>query len=347
MIRPLAPDPVATKALAPRPLAPRPLAPRARAFAPIAFLCAFAAAATATAAADAPADPARDHAAILAMRGEYLVDFDFAETVVLAPGYARKPAMHSGGNEVVIVVEDTPTKVVLQHLLVSDDGGHVTKHWRQDWAYEAPSRFEFSADRTWVVRPLSPTLTRGAWTQCVYEVSDAPRYCGTGRWEHRGGVSTWTSDRGWRPLPRREYTKRSDYDAIEAVNRHTVVPTGWTHEQDNAKVLRAAAEGVPRWLVRETGFNDYRKAEGFDFGPAYRYWDKTRDYWAQVRARWDRALAGGGLHLKTGIDGMAMIVPLFDQAERRESGAPVPEQEIDAVFARWVEPAASMASPPR
>lgn len=342
MIRPLASNLPATQSLA-----PRPLAPRARAFAPIAFLCVFAAAAPAPAAVDAPADPVRDHAAILAMRGEYLVDFDFAETVALAPGYERRPAMHSGGNEVVIVVEDTPTKIVLQHLLVSDDGSHVTKHWRQDWRYEAPSRFEFSADRAWIVRPLPPALTRGAWTQCVYEVSDAPRYCGTGRWEHRGGVSTWTSDRGWRPLPRREYTKRSDYDAIEAVNRHTIVPGGWTHEQDNAKVLRAAPDGVPRWLVRETGFNDYRKAEGFDFGPAYRYWDKTRDYWAQVRARWDAALAGGGLRLRTGIDGMAMIVPLFEQASTLESGGRVEDRDIDAVFLKWVEPAASPMPGPR
>ena len=84
---------------------------------------------------DAPAaaDPAKDRAAILAMQGEYTVEFAFDETVLLAPGYERASAQRSGGDEVVIVVEDTPGKVVLQHLLVDQKGGHVTKHWRQDW----------------------------------------------------------------------------------------------------------------------------------------------------------------------------------------------------------------------
>ena len=73
------------------------------------------------------------------MQGEYIVDFAFDETVLLQPGYERQAAMRSGGNEVVIVVEDTPTKIVLQHILVDEKSGHVTKHWRQDWTYEAPS----------------------------------------------------------------------------------------------------------------------------------------------------------------------------------------------------------------
>ena len=249
-----------------------------------------------------------DHAAILAMRGEYSVDFDFKETVALQAGYERKPDKHSGGNEVVIVVENTPHRLVLQHLLVSDDGKHVTKHWRQDWTYEALRRFEFSADQTWTVRDVPADTARGAWTQCVYEVSDAPRYCGTGRWNHRYGVSTWTSDRSWRPLPRREYTTRDDYSAINAENRHTIVPDGWTHEQDNTKTVRGADGAIVRTLVREFGFNNYRKAKDFDFGPAYRYWDRTADYWAKVRARWDAYLVqGDGLRLKTKVDGMAMI----------------------------------------
>ncbi len=291
---------------------------------------------------DAQPTQTRDRTAILSMRGEYIVGFDFKETVALQAGYVRKPDKHSGGNEVVIVVEDTPQTIVLQHLLVSDDGAHVTKHWRQDWTYEAPRRFEFSADQTWTVRTIPAQITRGAWTQCVYEVSDAPRYCGTGRWNHRYGVSTWTSDRSWRPLPRREYTTRNDYNAINAENRHTIVPGGWTHEQDNTKTVRGADGATANTLVRESGFNDYRKTAGFDFGPAYHYWDKTADYWSKVRARWDAYLVkGNGLRLKTRIDGMAMIIPLFEQAAKRETGEAVSESEINAVFAQWVVPMAN------
>ena len=49
------------------------------------------------------ADPARDRQSILAMQGDYTVDFAFDETVLLQPGYERRPAMRSGGDETVIV----------------------------------------------------------------------------------------------------------------------------------------------------------------------------------------------------------------------------------------------------
>jgi len=288
---------------------------------------------------DATSDPARDRRSILAMQGEYLVDFAFDETVLLQPGYERAPAMRSGGNETVIVVQDSPTKLVLQHILVDEKSGHVTKHWRQDWSYEAPSRFEFSADQTWTVHTLPASKTAGAWTQCVYEVSDAPRYCGTGKWTYANGIATWTSDPSWRPLPRREYTKRSDYNVVSAINRHTITPGGWTHEQFNTKVLRKP-DGTQVELAREFGFNDYQKTTDVDFKPAYKYWDATKGYWAKVRTRWDALLSKPpGLRLKTKIDGMAMIIPLFTQAGELEAGKQVADAAIDKVFAAWVEPA--------
>ena len=291
----------------------------------------------------AAAEPARDEAAfqadrkaILAMLGEYEVDFDFEETVVLKPGYERHPAQHSGANEVVILVEDTGDTIVLQHLLVSK-GGHVTKHWRQDWHWQANERFEFTSDQTWRVRPLTAEQTRGAWTQCVFEVSVAPRYCGTGKWNHRYGVATWTSDRSWRPLPRREYTTREDYNALNVENRHTIVPGGWTHEQDNTKTRRNADGSTAHTLVREFGFNDYLRVDGVDFGPAYRYWEATKDYWARVRAQWDqRFAANGGVHLETKVDGMPIIVATFTHAAKLEKGETVADEEIAKVFDAYV-----------
>ena len=283
-------------------------------------------------------DP-RDRPSILAMQGEYLVDFAFDETVLLKPGYERGSAQRSGGDEVVIVVEDAPGRIVLQHLLVEPKSGHVTKHWRQDWTWEAAQRFEFSADQTFQVRPIPAALTQGAWTQCVYEVSDAPRYCGTGRWDHDTGAAMWTSDLSWRPLPRREYTLRSDYNALSVVNRHTITPGGWTHEQFNTKVLRKP-DGSMEEVAREFGFNDYQKDTDVDFGPAYRYWEATAGYWARVRAHWDRFLAQApGVHLKMPLDGMKMIMPLFTQAGEVEAGTPVSDAAIEAVFTEWVEPA--------
>ena len=288
----------------------------------------------------APTKAEKDHAAILAMQGEYQVDFDFAETVVLQEGYERRPEKHSAAFETVLVLESTPERIVLQHLLVMG-AGRVIKHWRQDWEFQASERFEFVSDQTWQVRPIAADQQKGYWTQCVYEVSDAPRYCGTGRWNHRYGVSTWTSDRSWRPLPRREYTVREDYNALNVENRHTITPQGWTHEQDNTKAIREG-EKTQATLVREFGFNNYRSVEGYDFSPAYAYWEKTAPYWLGVRQSWaQRFKDDKQVVINTEVDGMPIIEATFSQAEAIEKGEQeAPKQsDIDAVLDQWVSAA--------
>lgn len=284
---------------------------------------------------------AADREAILAMAGEFVVTFAFDETVALAPGYERQAAKRSGASEVVIVLEDEPDRIVLQHLLLvgGPDGPQVIKHWRQDWIWEASRRLEFLDDQTWRMVPLDPQLTRGAWTQCVYEVSDAPRYCGTGRWNHRYGHATWTSDRSWRPLPRREYTTREDYTALNVENRHTITPEGWTHEQDNSKVVRVNGL-TEQVLVREFGFNNYIATDEVDFSLIYEYWSETSDYWAEVRATWQRHFDNGGVVLKTEIDGMPIIDGLFELADQVREGQAPGRAEIDQVFERYVMPMA-------
>lgn len=295
-------------------------------------------------AANASAAPSADREAILAMQGSYDVDFNFNETTLLAPGYERSPAYRSAGSELVILLEDGTDNalkphIVLQHILVDPRTGHVTKHWRQDWTWEATHRFEFTNERTWQVREIPRKSSRGAWTQCVYEVDDAPRYCGTGRWLHEHGVSMWVSDPVWRPLPRREYTRRDDYNALLVTNRHIIVPGGWTHEQDNTKVRRTAAGAVDALIAHEVGFNDYRNDSEMDFSPAVEYWQATRDYWKRVREQWARLLApGAGLQLRTGIDGMALIEPLFKQASQTEKGEHVDDAQINREFSKWVAP---------
>jgi len=278
--------------------------------------------------------PAADRQAILSMVGEFQVTFAFNETVTLSPAYERHPAKRSAADEVVIVVADDGDRIVLQHLLVVGDN-QVIKHWRQDWTWQAGHRLEFSDDQTWRRVALAPDKTAGTWTQCVYEVVDSPRYCGTGRWNHRYGHATWTSDRTWRPLPRREYTTRDDYNALNVENRHTITPSGWTHEQDNSKVVRRNGR-TERVIVREFGFNDYRRNADFDFSAAYAYWDRTSAYWARVRATWQRHFESGGVILNTAVDGMPVINGLFELAEQVENGASAESVDIDRVFLDYV-----------
>lgn len=253
-----------------------------------------------------------DRRAILSMLGDYKVSFAFDETVELAAGYQRQAPHRSGGFETVVLVADEGTRIELQHLLVGPDD-HVTKHWRQEWLYEARSGWTYSGDQRFAAREREASEVAGTWTQRVYEVSDVPRYAGGGRWNHRYGVSTWTSERTWRPLPRREYTKRSDYQLLNVENRHTITPSGWTHEQDNTKVVRDG-QGRDTTLVREFGFNDYRRIDGFDFSPAYRYWQQTAPYWSKVRATIAERLRGG-LQLRYPIGDEALIFAILGEAE--------------------------------
>ena len=68
-------------------------------------------------------------------------------------------------------------------------------------------------------------------------------------------------------------------------------------------------------------------------------WYLAAGYWARVRERWEALLwQPPGLRLKTGVDGMELIMPLFEQAGRVEEGEQVGDAEIDAAFDEWVEP---------
>ncbi|MNV50477.1 hypothetical protein D3C71_1424910 [compost metagenome] len=123
------------------------------------------------------------------------------------------------------------------------------------------------------------------------------------------------------------------------INRHTRTPNGWTHEQFNTKIQRGP-DGSQTPIAREFGFNEYTKTTEVDFTPAYAYWTATAGYWAKVRQRWDGFLGQApGVHLKTKPDGMAMIIPLFTQAQDIQDGKPVEDKQVDELFATYVEKA--------
>jgi hypothetical protein len=134
-----------------------------------------------------------------------------------------------------------------------------------------------------------------------------------GRWNHRYRVSTWTSERTWQPLPRREYTTRSDSQLLNVENRHSITPAGWTHEQDHTKVVRR--NGCDTVLVREFGFKNYHLITGYDFGPGQRYWEETALFWDAVRARWDAALAQPFIRLNYPANGENFLIDMLARAE--------------------------------
>jgi hypothetical protein len=279
-----------------------------------------------------------DRRSILAMAGEYRVRFAFDETVALAAGYAPHAPQRSGGTELVEVVADTGETISLQHILVLGMDHTVVKHWRQDWHYQPRQILRFRGNGRFERQALSADEARGAWSQTVYEVDDAPRYAGLGRWTHANGEDAWTSDRTLRPLPRREYTRRSDYQALEVVNRHALTPAGWVHEQDNTK-LALGADGRWQALAREQGVNSYTRIRDYDFAAGRDYWTRTAPFWAAVRAEWAReAAAHAAFTTHPEPNGEPRIEAFFALAERARKGEAVADGEIRAVFDRYVAP---------
>ena len=47
-------------------------------------------------------------------------------------------------------------------------------------------------------------------------------------------------------------------------------------------------------------------------------------------------IAADDVHLKTHVDGMALIATFFEQAQNVQDGGSVSDAQIDTVFAQWV-----------
>src|SRR5437899_3467313 len=276
----------------------------------------------------------RDRQAILAMAGTYRASFDFLEVVGFRPGFVPDRPYQSWGTEYVYVRRNEPRFVSLQHLLVmfvrSADGQvqgpFVTKHWRQDWHYEDSELLTYRGHNTWAKEQLPPERVQGTWTQAVFQVDDSPRYEAYGRWEHFENVSTWRSSTTWRPLPRREFSVRKDYQVLIGSNRHTIVPTGWIQQEDNLKVaLDEHGRPVPPdpVLAAEVGLNRYERLAHFDDSAAQRYRARTEPFWDAVRDAWREIIASHDrLTLRAAPDQGQLFTPLFDYAERLYEGEP-------------------------
>lgn len=236
----------------------------------------------------------RDRQAILAMAGNFRVTFDFRETVSFVEGYQLKQPYEAEGHEIVRVIRDDGDVISPQHILVVDgiwEDHMPIKHWRQDWIYEPTDIFEYIGHQVWRTYRLDEAERRGNWAQLVYQVDDSPRYAAVASWIHRNGVSAWTSPPTWRPLPRRERTKRDDYDVLISVNRHALTPDGWVHEQDNSKTF---LREEPIVLARGIGVNTYRSSNAFNIQVAEQYWTETKDFWTEVRDEWSRIQPASG-----------------------------------------------------
>jgi len=291
----------------------------------------------------------RDRRAILAMVGDYRTTFDFIETVGLTPGYEPKAPYQSWGTERVYLVADEPDYISLQHIIVmhfaNDDGSvsepMVVKHWRQDWRYEDRDVHAFMGRNHFEKSRLARRAVKGAWTQTVYQVDDSPRYEALGRWEHTPGASFWESEDRRRPLPRREFSVRDDYQALYGSHRITIYPTGWAMEEDTLKlVLDEANEPVADqpYLAREVGLSRYERVREYDFSAGDEYWDDTAAFWAEVRAYWDELYSErDAFSFEKTVDGTPMFMALFDLADASAEDGAAPEDAVESTLDAYVK----------
>ncbi len=274
--------------------------------------------------------PGRDRASILAMAGDFRVRFDMRETVPFVAGYKPLEGKLSGGYESVRVIEDRGDFISLQHILVVEHGGEaaIVKHWRQDWQYRPKRLLTYERANRWVLKDVPAQARKGAWAQTVWQTDDSPRYGGVGRWTYDGGVASWRSDRTLRPLARRDAVRKPPYAWYVGWNRHALTPTGWVHEQDNAKL--GLKDSQPVTYVHEVVLNTYARSDSYPVRLADDYWTRTRGYWAEVRRAWDLAIAkDGGVTVTEEADNGSVTGPrLMGLADEIAAGGKDPAAAI-------------------
>tara|TARA_B100001059_G_scaffold46109_1_gene38953 strand:+ start:18900 stop:19805 length:906 start_codon:yes stop_codon:yes gene_type:complete len=257
----------------------------------------------------------KDIEAIKKMCGCYEVTYNFAETFNYSKDSLYKPSKIkiSGGLELAVLVEDENDIISIQHILQVGDPSNpmIVKHWRQDWLYENKNTYMFNANNSWIYNEKNKKEIKGQWTQKVFQVDDSPRYEGSGSWVHVDGKSYWENTTP-APLPRREYTIRSDYNLTMRGNRHEITKYGWLHDQDNSKIKRVMGKD-DLIIAKEKGYNTYKKVNDNRCSVAKKWWIDNSTKWAIVRSKWEQIFNKKvDLYLKPTVDNMALYIYLFD-----------------------------------
>ena len=277
------------------------------------------------------AQKTEDVKSIKAMCGCYEIKFNFAETFNYpkdSANYKASKVKHETALEWAQLIEDGSDKISIQHLLIVGKG-HIVKHWRQDWLFENTKLYDYNGFEDWKFKSLPKDKVKGQWTQKVYEVDDKPRYEGSSSWIHADGRHYWENTTN-APLPRREYTQRSDYNITKRTNVHEIIKDGWIHDQDNDKIIRDE-KGNDYVLAQEKGYNTYTKVDDSKCEAAQKWWVANQEFWKKVRTKWNAEFAKNkDIKLKSDIDGK----PLYMHLSKLKADAS--QEEINIVIDSFI-----------
>ena len=255
----------------------------------------------------------KDIQSIKSMCGCFEIEFNFAETFVFSEkeGYQKSKTYKARALEWGQLILDEKNKISIQHLLIvgSKQFPSIVKHWRQDWIYQNTDLYLYDKNDKWSYISLDKKDVKGQWTQKVFQVDDSPRYEGSASWIHQDGKSYWENTTP-APLPRREFSKRSDYNVTIRGNRHEITIDGWIHDQDNKKIQKE--DDSQFVLAHEKGYSTYTKVPDSECKAAVDWWDKNGSKWKMVRDKWDIIYSSNkDLTLKPTVDDKKLYSYLF------------------------------------
>ena len=278
----------------------------------------------------------RDRRAIYAMEGVFESRFEFIETIPMDTDKKADPPYASRGTEWIKVIEDRGNFISLQHIMVmfllgendQVQGPYTVKHWRQDWQWEGRDQILFEGDNTWSMKDIPSEHSQGGWVWTIWHVDDSPRYSGVGHWNHFESTSFFETDYMSRPLPRREYTVRSDYKLMMGKDTILVTPHTWHHEQKNFKHKEGLQNGAfnGTFVGREIGHNSYKRIANFDISSGQKYWIEHKDYWLSVKEVWKEIFTQKKrIRLKRSVNEKPLFMSIFEQAEDPKALSMTPE----------------------
>ena len=255
----------------------------------------------------------KDRQSIKSMCGCFEIEFNFAETFVFSDkeDYQKSKIYKTKALEWGQLILDEKNKISIQHLLIvgSKQFPSIVKHWRQDWIFQNTDLYLYDKNDKWSYITLDKKDVKGQWTQKVYQVDDSPRYEGSASWIHQDGKSYWENTTP-APLPRREFSKRSDYNVTMRGNRHEITRTGWIHDQDNKKIQKQ--DDSQFVLAHEKGYSTYTRVPDSECKAAVEWWDKNGSKWKMVRDKWDIIYSSNkDLTLKPAVDDKKLYSYLF------------------------------------
>ena len=273
----------------------------------------------------------QDIEAIKEMCGCFEIDFKFSETFQYSndSNYSKSKNYNAKALEYAKLIKDEKDHISIQHLLVMGD--YIIKHWRQDWVFQNKDLLKYDGNNNWKYISKTKQDVKGQWTQKVFQVDDSPRYEGSATWVHADGKSYWENS-SYAPLPRREYTKRNDYNIMIRGNRQEITEDGWVHDQDNFKVVKDSESDSEVIIASEKGINTYTRVDESNCKEAIKWWDENNEKWLLVLEKWNSIYSKkDDISLRQSVENKPLFSFLFDEnvVKRDEIGLIIDRFVID------------------